>query len=212
MRYDIFIDESGTLADPADRFVVVAAVASKNASSLVKLIPKARKRLPPKRKLKRERLISEFKFRSVGDKTKGRILKEISKADLALFVAVIDKERRSVSDNPKNYAILVWTVLGQCVKNLEIGSVVIDRHFNQNGKQKQFNEEIYSLAKRTLTIIHADSLVDSRVDLADFVAGAILRAVRNKDSRFKEIIRAKIAFEKLYSWRKISKACGPRPR
>src|SRR3989338_11158371 len=99
MRYDIFIDESGTLADPADRFVVVAAVASKNAISLVKLIPKARKRLPPKRKLKRERLISEFKFRSVGHKTKGRILKEISKADLALFVTVVDKERRSVSDN-----------------------------------------------------------------------------------------------------------------
>ena len=77
MSYEIFIDESGTLADPKDRFVVVAAVASQDPSVLIKLIPKAHKRIPPKKKLKKERLISEFKFRNVGDKTKERILKEI---------------------------------------------------------------------------------------------------------------------------------------
>lgn len=204
MLYEIFIDESGTLADAADRFVVVAAVATNNPTPLAKLMPKARKRIPPKRKLKRERLVSEFKFRNVGDRTKLRILQELSKAEIKLFVLILDKENRRVADTPKNYAKLVWTILDSCfVKLSKISKVVIDRHFSQPTKQNEFNHEVFRLAKKEFPIVHVDSLTDSRVDLADFVAGATLRSVRNKDSHFKEIIESKILVEKRYFWKKL---------
>lgn len=207
MMYDIFIDESGTLSDPNDKYVVVVAVASNNPRSLVKIIPKARKRIPPKKKLKRERLVSEFKFRNVGDKTKERILEQISKAQVKLFVLICDKENRAVADNPENYAILVGSLLRLCSLKLEkIGRIIVDRHFNQSDKQTEFNETIWKLMKNEIPIYHTDSLTDSRVNLADFVAGATLKELRSSDAHFKEIIRAKIVKEARTTWRKLYRA------
>lgn len=205
MSCEIFIDESGALTDPNDRFVVVAAVASSNPSSLIKLIPRARKRISLKKKrLKRERLISEFKFRNVGDKTKERILREIAKSDVKLFVLVCDKENRRVEDNPESYAILVSFLVSLCLPRLvRVSKLIIDRHFNQPDKQRKLNREIRKLLNREVMVTHVDSLTDSRVDIADFVAGATLREARGKGSGFKEIIKSKIVVEKRVIWRKL---------
>lgn len=199
----IFIDESGTLADPKDRFVVFAGVFSKNPQSLTKLIPKARKRVPPKKKLKRERLVSEFKFRSVGDSTKERILKEIAKLDVKLFVVILDKERRKVQDTPQNYALLVFTLLKQVFKKEAVDKVVIDRHFNQVEKRQELTKQLVTLYGKELEVAQVDSLTDSRVDLADFVAGAVLKSARDRVEQFKKLIEPKIVSLKVVKWREL---------
>lgn len=199
----IFIDESGTLADPKDRFVVFAGVFSKNPQSLTKLIPKARKRVPPKKKRKRERLVSEFKFRSVGDSTKERILTTLASLDVKLFVFVLDKERRKIKDTPENYGLLVFTLLKQVFKKETVDKIVIDRHFNQVEKRQELTEQLLTLCSRDIEITQVDSLTDSRVDLADFVAGAVLKNARDGVDRFKNLIEPKIVSLKVIKWREL---------
>lgn len=199
----IFIDESGTLADSKDRFVVFAGVFSKNPQSLTKLIPKARKRVPPKKKRKRERLVSEFKFRSVGDSTKERILTALASLDVKLFVLVLDKERRKIKDTPKNYGLLVFTLLKQVFKKETVDKIVIDRHFNQVEKRQELTEQLLVLCSRDIGITQVDSLTDSRVDLADFVAGAVLKNARDGVDRFKNLIEPKIVSLKVIKWREL---------
>lgn len=199
----VFIDESGTLADPKDRYVVFAGVFSNNPQSLTKLIPKARKRVPPKKKLKRERLVSEFKFRKVGDSTKERILKELASLDVKIFVLVLNKERREVKDTPENYALLVFTLLEQVFKKEAIGKIVIDRHFNQAEKRQELTDQLLILCRRDIEIVHVDSLTDSRVDLADFVAGAVLKNARDGIDHFQNLIKAKITSLREIKWREL---------
>lgn len=201
----IFIDESGTLADPKDRFVVFAGVFSKNPQSLTKLIPKARKRVPPKKKRKRERLVSEFKFRSVGDSTKERILIALASLDVKLFVLVLDKERRKVKDTPENYGLLVFTLLKQVFKKEIVDKIVIDRHFNQAEKRQELTEQLFTLCSRDIEITQVDSLADSRVDLADFVAGAVLKNARDGINYFQNLISPKITSFKMIKWRQLKK-------
>lgn len=199
----VFIDESGALGDKNDRFVVFAGVLSKKPQNLVRLIPKARKRIPTKKKRKRERLVSEFKFRSVGDNTKERILGEIANQEVGLFVIVLDKEGRNVNDTPQNYALLVALVVKSALKRIELDGILIDRHYNQVYKQRELTSELVRLCGKEISVKHVDSLTDSRVDLADFVAGAILKSVRDKEDRFKNLIRSKILSLKIVKWREL---------
>lgn len=199
----IFIDESGTLADPKDRFVVFAGVFSANPQSLTKLIPKARKRVPPKKKLKRERLVSEFKFRSVGNSTKERILKELASLDVKLFVFVLDKERRKVEDTPENYGLLIFMLLKQVFRKEVVNKIVIDRHFNQAEKRQELTDRLINLLGKEVEISHVDSLIDSRVDLADFVAGAVLKSARDGIDHFQDLIKPNITSFKVSKWKEL---------
>jgi hypothetical protein len=73
----IYIDESGNLTDPNDHFVVVVAlVAEQHNVKLRRIISKEKRRLRmAKGKHKKERKVAEFKFHSVGDRTRQRILR-----------------------------------------------------------------------------------------------------------------------------------------
>lgn len=183
--------------------VVFAGVFSKNPQSLIKLIPKARKRVPPKKKRKRERLVSEFKFRSVGDSTKERILIALASLDVKLFVLVLDKERRKIKDTPENYGLLVFTLLKQVFKKETVDKIVIDRHFNQVEKRQELTGQLRTLCGMDIEIAQVDSLTDSRVDLADFIAGAVLKNARDGVDRFKDLIEPKIVSLKVIKWREL---------
>jgi hypothetical protein len=97
----IYIDESGNLTDPNDPFVVVAAlVAEQRDVKLRRIISKERRRLRmAKGKRKKERKVTEFKFRSVGDRTRQRILERLGeqKVELFLFILTWLKEGRPLT-------------------------------------------------------------------------------------------------------------------
>jgi len=83
----IYIDESGNLTDPNAPFVIVAAlVAEQHDAKLRRIISKERRRLRmTKGKQKKERKVTEFKFRSVGDRTRQRILERLGEQKVELF-------------------------------------------------------------------------------------------------------------------------------
>ena len=96
----IYIDESGNLTDPNDPFVVVAAlVAEQHDVKLRRIISKERRRLRmAKGKRKKERKVTEFKFRSIGDRTRQRILERLGEQKREAFDTFIaEKAGRPVA-------------------------------------------------------------------------------------------------------------------
>jgi hypothetical protein len=200
----IYIDESGNLTDPNDPFVVVAAlVAEQHDVKLRRIISKERRRLRmTKGKQKQERKVTEFKFRSVGDRTRQRILERLAKQKVELFLFILEKGNRAVADTPSNYAGLVWQILVECLKRYPKAPVIIDSHFNLAERRKAFDAFIAENAGKPVAITHGDSNLDAGVGLADFVAGAVLYRCRQGDSRFEATFKEKVVWQSSGKWKK----------
>lgn len=200
----IYVDESGNLTDPNDPFVVVAAlVAEQHDVRLRRIISKERRRLHmAKGKRKKRGKVAEFKFRSVGDRARRRVLERLSKQKVELFLFVLDKGDRIIADTPKNYAELVWQLLAECLKRYPKAPVIIDSHFDLVERREAFNAFIAEKAGRPLAITHGDSNLDAGVGLADFVAGAVLYRCRQGDSRFEGVFREKVVWESSGKWKR----------
>jgi hypothetical protein len=104
----IYIDESGNLTDPNDHFVVVAAlVAEQHDTKLRRIINKERRRFRmAKGEQKKEWKVTEFKFRSIGDRARQRILERLGKQKVELLLFILEKRDRVIADTPENYAKL----------------------------------------------------------------------------------------------------------
>ncbi len=74
-KFTIFIDESGTLPDPKDKIVIVAAVGVDNPSEIFDINNKVRKKI---KFLKKEKEIPEIKFYRAGKHTKFFYLKKMA--------------------------------------------------------------------------------------------------------------------------------------
>lgn len=205
--YTLLIDEAATLPDPKDRFVIIAAVVTKRAHGLEKIIISARKRIPFKGKRKKERKTSELKFYTAGDKTRKFILQEIAKRKIKIFVLIVDKKGRRIADNPENYGLLVAKLLLKITRKLKrrINLILVDQHFDSAEKRGRFKDIIEKVVGRPLNLFQVDSLEDKRINLADFVAGAPLADVTGKNKEFKEIIKSKIVVELKISWQDIAR-------
>lgn len=205
MRY-ILVDESGRLYDPSDRLLVFTGVVASNLIGLDRIIPQVRKTIPRKGKRKKEKTLAEIKFYSAGDKTRLKALELISKCPLKVFVLVIDKEGRKITDNPQNYSLLVSSLLTPAFKkHPDIKHVIIDRHFTYVTQRERFNQLLLRHLGKEVFVEHLDSQQNTIVSLPDFIAGAIRIAYTKGDVRFKEIIDSLIVWEKKITWRKLKK-------
>jgi len=193
----IYIDESGNLTDTNDSFVVVVAlVAEQHNVKLKRIIRKERRRLRmAKGKRRKDGKIAEFKFHTVGNKTRKRVLERLSKQEVELFVFVLEKGKEIIADTPENYARLVWYVLAECLKRYPKAPVFIDSHFNLVERREAFNACIAQMAGREIEISHKDSNLEPGVGLADFVAGAVLHRHRRGDDQFEALFKARVAWK-----------------
>lgn len=97
----IFIDESGTLPDVLDRYIVLAALVAPNPHGLEKILPKFRKKTPSKGSRKKEKKVPEFKFHYVGDIIRRRVLEEIISKNVKIYILVVNKMGRKIKDGPE---------------------------------------------------------------------------------------------------------------
>ena len=198
-QYFIFIDESGTLPDVKDKFIVVAGVGAEKIKDAKDLISRVLKSLR-QRKIK----IRELKFYYSGDRTKIQILSGMVSCGFEIFILAVDKKKRKISDTPENFALLVGELvnginLWKPERNLKI---IIDRHFHRKNDEKSFNNFLQEKVIKNIDydIQHIDSQQNFIVNLSDFAAGANL-AKYNKDSfQFYNIIKENILFEKIVNW------------
>ena len=156
----------------------------------------------PRDPQKKERKVAEFKFRSVGDRTRQRILERLRVQKVELFLFILEKGNRVIADTPKNYARLVWQLLVECLKRYPKAPMIIDSHFGLAERREAFDAFIAEKAGRPVVTTHADSNLDAGVGLADFVAGAVLYRCRQGDSQFEGIFREKVVWESSGKWKK----------
>lgn len=198
----IFIDESGTLPDVADRYIVIAALVAQLAQGLEKILPKFRKKTPPKGSRKKERQVKEFKFHYVGDITRRKVLTEIIAKDVRVYLLMVDKMGRKIPDTPKNYGKLVKGLVLPLIKNESPKEMFFDKHFASKSDTKALQDIIDSINPE-IKFSQVDSITDPRVDLADFIAGATLRMLRAKNETFYNIILSKIAWKESRKWNEL---------
>ena len=199
MRFAI-IDESGRLYDPNDRFLIFAAVVVDSLVNLDKIIPAIKKVLPRKKKL------AEIKFSTTGEKTKTKVLAEIKRRNLKLFVLVVDKQGRKIVDSPENYSLIISTLLKKILaKYPTVLHIIIDRHFTWVTQRERFNDFVQKELKRQLFIEHLDSQQNTIISLPDFIAGAERVAHSKNDSKYVEIINKQVERRVVTTWRDLKR-------
>jgi len=198
----IFIDESGTLPDPKDKVVIVAAVGTSNPLILEKVIKATRKNLK-----KRNKTITEIKFYHAGEKTKNKFLEELRKQKIDIFTLCVEKYGLKIVDSPQNFALICWLLIEDCLifYQNEVSQIIFDRHFNKPNDQKKFNQILINLLGKNFKVFHVDSLEDPRVNVSDMVAGSTLWAKTGKDSKFYDLIKNKIISEKILNWKEVKR-------
>lgn len=199
MAVTIFIDESGTLPDPKDKVVIVAAVGVKDVSAL-NLIFKSVK----KRRLKKEKLF-ELKFYRAGDKTKKVFFDQLSKKELDIFILIIDKMGRAVTDSPENFATLCGFLVMEVMRLVKIQKIIFDRHFQRRIDEKEFNKVLLQFLDKNLFLEHVDSKENILVNTADMIAGAVLAKETKKDAGFYEVIKSKVISEIRLNWPEVKR-------
>lgn len=202
-----FIDESGSLPDPSDVIVVIAAVvAHARDLGLARLLAMVRRQLPDKGKRKRERKLTELKFHETSDATRRKILSALTKQDVTLFIVVVDKAGSVISDTPNNYATLIEQVVPYCLERFpRLRRVFIDRHFTRSTDEAVLRKRIESQFDEMVDLRFVNSSQETRIDLADFVAGAVAYTQRFDDTRYEELIRSEIAVYRVLRWKEKEK-------
>lgn len=203
-KISIFIDESGTLPDPKDKVIIVAAVGTELPQYLAEITKKVRKKIKTRKK-KTE--IGEIKFYQAGERTKQIYLKELSKYPIDIFALIIEKKGQKISDTPENFAVICYILLKECWLFYEdrIREVIFDKHFHREIDQDKFDKVLRNLFKKKLRLLHLDSVQNVEVNIADMVAGALLWKYTGRDDRFYELIKEKIISEKILNWKEAKR-------
>lgn len=194
----VYIDESGTLPDPFDTVVVVAAVGLVSPERIDAIF----KRMKKKAAFKKPG--GEIKYYTAGENTKTLFFALLAKEDVTICVLVVDKMGRKIPDTPEHYAALCMVLLEDVVRLTPIiREIRIDRHFFRKADTETFNTFVRTLVGPDVSIRHVDSMKDKRVNVADMVAGAILASETGRDTRFSEMIKQKITSVKRVRWRAV---------
>ena len=200
----ILIDESGTLPDPRDKFIVVSGVGIRKIKEAQNIYSRILTSLR-QRKIQLE----EIKFYHAGQRTKRQFLSGIVSANFETFVLAVDKKDRKIADTPENYAILIADLVNEInlwYKTEEI-NLIIDKHFHRVVDQDRFEQILKMKVNKDLKyqVKQVDSKQNPLVNVADMVAGAVLWKYSGKDLEFYNLIKENILIEKIISWPEIKR-------
>ena len=192
----IFVDESGTLPDPKDKVIIVAAIGVGSPEKIETIIKTVRK------KGKFKKLTGEVKYYTVGEKTKKLFFEKIVKEDFDIFILIVEKMGRVIPDTPEHFGILSGLLLENVFAFYpQVREVIFDRHFHKDKDIEKFNQVLEKFLGRDLPKInHVDSTRNKKVNVADMVAGAVLAKETGKDIRFYEIFRKRIVNKSRLNW------------
>ena len=200
--FTAYVDESGNLPNPDDRYVVLAALVVSNRRVLQRIVRKASRKLK-KAHLKRRNGM-EIKWTNAPTGTKRRVLEELARRDVQIFGLVVDKNHSGIADTPENYGLLVCELIRECLAYYPDIKLTVDVHFRVRRQRQAFDR--YLLENTTLgkAPVHLDSQQDGIIQLADFVAGAIRDDTTGRGN-LAAIIAGKIVVEKVVKWAQLAK-------
>jgi len=191
----VFIDESGTLPDPKDRVVIVAAVGTTAPAKIELIIKKVRENGKFKRKT------GELKFYTTGERSKTIFFEKVTKENFDIFILIVEKMGRKIPDTPQHFAILCWLLLTDVFNFYpQVKKIIFDRHFHRNKDLERFNQFLKGFLGKLPKISHVDSQKEQRVNIADMVAGAVLAKETGKEKKFYQMFKKQIISETKINW------------
>ena len=197
----VFVDESGTLPDPRDRVVIVAAVGTFSPTKIETIIKSVRKKGHFKKP------VGEIKFYTLGNKTKTLFLEKIANENFDIFILTIEKMGRAIPDTPQHFAVICGFLLENVLSFYQkVEKIIFDRHFHKSEDIKEFNQALENFLDKDLPKInHVDSKKDKNVNIADMVAGAVLAKETGKNKSFYEIFKNRIINESRLNWPEVKR-------
>lgn len=164
--------------------------------------------------------MQEFKFSNDSDITRMRFLKKINTFELKLGAVVVSKD--SVKQALKTDKSLLYiyiavheiidTLVNQYLKpHSPYNNIIYTIDKNTSISEKSFNEycedKIQYLAKPRnfvgdikTSIRHLDSKFDSRLQVADYVAGSVSAKFTRGESKYYDVIKNKIRHKMKWDW------------
>jgi hypothetical protein len=201
-RVVAYVDESGNLSDPGDRYVAFAAIVTSNPRGLRKVVKQA-SRKGKKVRLKRQSG-REIKWWNAFDSTRRKVLNLLSRQDALIFWLVVDKEGYGIPDTSENYGLMFCELMQECLAYYPELELLVDIHFGTHVQRGAFDRFVCSRLGGVCKLTHIDSQQDGIIQLADFVAGAVRSQFEDK-SEFVGLIERRIVVGKLVKWRKLTK-------
>ncbi len=201
-----YSDESPTLSSRRRHLVVgVVVTFAAGYRHLVRIPKRARGKL----KDKRLRRTPELKFNNSDKRTREHMLRLLAGEEVEIFVLVVDKGGRRVSDSPENNGVVLGNAAALVLKRRKRVSLTLDKKFvRPTDTSKYLNTAINVVLRKVPTgILTVSPPVDSRkeslVQLADFVAGAISQKYNWGNDTYYRILEKKIVEEKQVRWRRL---------
>lgn len=199
-KITVYIDESGTLPDPKDKLVIVAAVGTSSPESIDAILKQTKKKYALKKST------GELKFYTAGDKTKKLFFETIAKHDFSLYILIVDKMGRKIPDTPDNYAAVCCLLINDVLTfSSDVKTLIFDRHFSRQTDLDRFNYALNKIINRQMSVLHVQSIKEKRVNIADMIAGATLAKETDKNIQFYKIFEKKVVSVKRINWIEVKK-------
>ncbi len=199
----IFIDESGDLGfdfnkggKPSD-FFLVGAIKISDGKYLNRVIKRHRKRLKKRKEEKRE-----VKFSNTSLENRKRILDDIKKLDIEIFLVYVNKRNayNYIKDDPvRMYSFLLKILAEKCFAQpiIEDVKIVFDRSFSRVQQEalelylKTQNESLVK-TRHNITMLHLQSQESIGLLCVDFVCGAAMHKISGRSDIYFDIIKDRV--------------------
>lgn len=202
-KIDIFLDECGDLGiqgERSSRYFVVAATATPERESFVRIVKRAHRKLGVKGKH-----AVEFKFNSSSLSIKHFFLQGIADADCWIVWSAYDKLRwkdQLLGDKNEFYCNACTGVLADILKLTpsRVIEIIVDRRSSNKTQRDIFDASIQRILSMNhagyfeprLRIRHLDPCGSEGLQVHDFIIGSIFQKIERNESSFYCLIEKKI--------------------
>ena len=198
MKY-IYIDESGDLGDNylGSRYFVIGAIIVDNPKNLNRIIKYARNNY--NNILGRD---LEIKGNKTNRYVIKKILGKINSIDYQVLAIFLNKKNLHNGPDFYKYNVLYDTLASKLAEKITITSpttVIVDRSKGKHEDMRIFNERFSSSLNNPdgylVNIIHANSIKERGLQIADLIAWSVFQSREHENSEFIDLIKNKNIFE-----------------
>lgn len=204
MAYFVFGDESGGLANPQDRFAVVAAIGTPEPRKLGRVAKDTRKWL--QRRGKAHRQIDELHFYNAREETRRRLLTRLAEEKGSeIFLAILEKPQRIIANSPENYARTLYPLVKIILEREPNTVFAFDKRFSKVSERDRVLQMLEEWGGSSLHFEQLSSQQNPCIQIADFVAGAALAKYQREEDSYLELVRERVVEELVLDWNELKK-------
>lgn len=195
----IYVDESGSLANPHCPIVTLAAVKTSSPKALRWIVKRAMRGMQRK-KSKRGRP-AELKFHNATENARAVVLEALAREQVEVYALSVFKGAQIIPHAPENYGILLCELLRMCgAEHEHIAELAVDMPFNRPWQRERLTAAVRDTLDLDVEPCYVDSVKNPYVQLADFVAGAVHAKHTGRNPVFYQFIRPRIISDQLVAW------------